>query len=113
VEGKIINHHVSILIDLGGGHSYIDPKIVDIFHLKKSNIEISWLVQITTGTKRRIKETTIYCLINMNEPNTSIYLNIIPLGSHDMLLLMDWLDKHHVVLDFHNKTFICLDEQGK
>jgi hypothetical protein len=26
---------------------------------------------------------------------------------------MDWLDKNHVVLDFHNKTFICLDEEGK
>jgi hypothetical protein len=26
---------------------------------------------------------------------------------------MDWLDKHHFVLDFHNKTFTCLDEEGK
>jgi hypothetical protein len=26
---------------------------------------------------------------------------------------MDWLDKHHVVLDFHNKTFTCLDGNGK
>jgi len=33
VEGKIINHHVAILIDLGANHSYIDPKIVDKFHL--------------------------------------------------------------------------------
>jgi hypothetical protein len=26
---------------------------------------------------------------------------------------MDWLDKHHVVLDCHNKTFTCLDGNGK
>jgi hypothetical protein len=26
---------------------------------------------------------------------------------------MDWLDKHHVVLDFHNKKFTCLDGNGK
>jgi hypothetical protein len=40
-------------------------------------------------------------------------LNIIPLGSYDILIGMDWLDKHHVVLYFHNKTFACLDGNGK
>jgi hypothetical protein len=36
VEGKIKkNHPISILIDSGASHSYIDPKIGEIFHLKK------------------------------------------------------------------------------
>jgi hypothetical protein len=26
---------------------------------------------------------------------------------------MDWLEKHHVVLDCYNKTITCLDEEGK
>jgi hypothetical protein len=26
---------------------------------------------------------------------------------------MDLLDKHHVSLDYHDKTFTCLDEEGK
>jgi hypothetical protein len=39
-------------------------------------------------------------------------LNIIPLGSYDFLIGMDWLDQHHVVLDCHNKAFTCLDEEG-
>jgi hypothetical protein len=25
---------------------------------------------------------------------------------------MDWLDQNHVILDFHNKEFTCLDEEG-
>jgi hypothetical protein len=25
---------------------------------------------------------------------------------------MDWLDQHHVVIDYYNKEFICLDEVG-
>jgi hypothetical protein len=25
---------------------------------------------------------------------------------------MDWLDKHHVFLDYYNKDFTCLDEEG-
>jgi hypothetical protein len=34
------------------------------------------------------------------------------LGSYDCLIGMDWLDQHHVVLDYYNKAFTCLDEEG-
>ena len=40
-------------------------------------------------------------------------LNILPLGSYDCLIGMDWLDQHHAILEFHNKEFTCLDEEGK
>ena len=40
------------------------------------------------------------------------YLNIIPLGSYDVLNGMDWLDAHHAILDCYNKTYTCLDEEG-
>ena len=53
------------------------------------------------------------CSISINDVNTSVHLNIIPLGYYDILIGMDWQDKHHVVLDFHSKTFTCLDEEGK
>jgi hypothetical protein len=39
-------------------------------------------------------------------------LNIWPLGSYDCLIGMDWLDQHHATLDYHNKLFTCLDEEG-
>ena len=48
----------------------------------------------------------------MNGLRTKSDLNIIPLGSYDCLIGMDWLDQHHVVLDCHNKAFICLDQEG-
>ena len=53
------------------------------------------------------------CSISLNGVNTSININIIPLGSYDILIVMDWLGKNHVVLYCHNKTFTCLDEEGK
>ena len=40
------------------------------------------------------------------------YLNIVPLGSYDVLNGMDWLDAHHAILDCYNKTYNCLDEEG-
>jgi hypothetical protein len=113
VEGKIINHPVTILIDLREIHCYIDSKIVDRLHLDKSKLGKGSLVQLATGTKRRIHDMVKSCSIILNGVNTSTDLNIIPLGSYDVLIGMDWLYNHHDVLDCHNKTFTCLDGNGK
>ena len=39
-------------------------------------------------------------------------LNVLPLGSYDILNRMDWLEAHRVKLNSYNKTFECLDEEG-
>jgi hypothetical protein len=43
--------------------------------------------------------------------NIMAYLNILPLGSYDCLIGMDWLDQHHAIIDCHNKGFTFLDEE--
>jgi hypothetical protein len=48
----------------------------------------------------------------MNGRSTKEDLNILPLGSYECLIGMDWLDQHHVVLDCHKKEFTFLDEEG-
>jgi hypothetical protein len=50
--------------------------------------------------------------MDMNGLRTKEDLNIIPLGSYDCLIGMDSSDMHHVFLDFYNKEFTCLDEEG-
>ena len=109
----IINKPIAILIDSGESHCYIGPKIVDILHLDKNNLEKSSLVQLATETKRRMHDMVKGCSISLNGVNTNVDLNIMPLGSYDILIIMDWLDKHQVVLDCHNKTFACLNEEEK
>ena len=41
--------------------------------------------------------------MNMNGFGTKDDLNIVPLGSYDCLISMDWLDKHSAILDLYNK----------
>ena len=48
----------------------------------------------------------------MNEFNTHADLNILPLGSYDMLIEMDWLGKHRVMLNCYDKTFTCINDTG-
>jgi hypothetical protein len=48
----------------------------------------------------------------MNGLSTKDELNILPLGSYDCLIGMEWLDHHHSILDCRRKEFTCLDEEG-
>ena len=43
---------------------------------------------------------------------TCAYLNVLPLGSYDILIGMDWLESHGVKIDYYNNTFECMDEEG-
>jgi hypothetical protein len=87
--------------------------LVERFHLKRSKHEKLWLVQLATGTKREINEIVKGCPLYMDGISIVANLNIIPLGSYDVFIRTDWLYVHHIVLYCHNKTFICLDEEGK
>jgi hypothetical protein len=86
--------------------------MVEIFHLPRSKHEKSWLVKMATGAKRKVVELVKSCPLDMNGLSTKENLNILPLGSYDCLIDMDWLDKHHTILDCRNKEFTSLDEEG-
>ena len=43
----------------------------------------------------------------MNDLITQVDFNILPLGSYDLLIGMDWVEKHKVMLNNFGKTFTC------
>ena len=55
--------------------------------------------------KSKIIEFVKMCPLEMNGVKTFADLNIIPLWSYDVLIGMDWLDAHHTIIYFHNKTY--------
>jgi hypothetical protein len=113
VEGKIHNQPIAILIDYGSSNSYINHNIVEIFGLQRSKHKKSWLVQLATWAKRKISELVRYYGIDINGLSTKVDVNIIPFGSYDFLIGMDWLEKYHGVLECYNNTITCLNEGGK
>jgi hypothetical protein len=86
--------------------------VVECLHLSRRKHERSWLVQLATGTKRKVTELVKSCSIDMNGLSTKAKLNVLPLGSYNCLIVMDWLDQDLSLLDCHNKRFTCLDEEG-
>jgi hypothetical protein len=49
----------------------------------------------------------------LGEFPTQATLNILPLGSYDMLIGMDWLAAHKFKLDCYHKTLECVSKEGK
>jgi hypothetical protein len=113
MEGMITNHLVSILIDPGSNLSYIAPKVVDKCKLQPHKHAKPWLVQLATGTKRKVAEVIPACQFTMGEFPTQATLNIIPLGSYDLLIGMDWLATYKARLDYYHKTLECVSEEGR
>ena len=64
-------------------------------------------------TKIKVSEVVLACLIEINGFPTTIKLNILPLGSYDILIRMDWLERSTTKVDFYAKTIKCHDDEGR
>jgi hypothetical protein len=89
MDGMISNHLVSILINPSSNMSYVAPQTVEKCILQKVKHAKSWLVQLATGTKRKVTEVILACQFIMNGLPTQETLNMIPLGYYDLLIGMD------------------------
>ena len=54
IEGMINSLPISILIDPRARLSYISPRIVELCKLVLEKFDKSWLVQLATGTKKKL-----------------------------------------------------------
>jgi hypothetical protein len=107
LEGMITNHPISILIDPGSNLSYIAPQTIDKCKLQPTRHVKPWLVQLAIGTKRRVVEAILVCQLFMGGLPTQETLNILPLGSYDLLIGMDLLAAYKAKMDCYHKTLEC------
>ena len=112
IKGKFSNTSISILIYPSACWSHVSPKVFYTCKLKKLKHEKPWLVQLPTGTKRKVSELVKYNEIHMNNFPTNLDLNILPLGLYDILICMDWLEHHYGMLDCLKKSILCISTQG-
>ena len=111
IEGKVSNTPILIIIDPGACQSYVSPNIVDMCKLNKVKHEKQWLVQLATSTKTRVSELVRDCKVDMNGFPTRVDLNILPLGLYGVIIGKDLLEQHHVMLDYLNKSILCMNKQ--
>ena len=97
VEGKINQTPIAILIDPGASLSYISPNLVEKCKLPVEKFVSSWLVQLATGAKRKVTSFVKNCAVVMDQFENFVKLNVLPIGSYDILIDMDWLEQHRVI----------------
>jgi hypothetical protein len=113
MEGTILSHPVSILIDPGSNLSYASPQTIEKCKLQQFKHVKSWLVQLASGTKRKVTKVIPACQFIISGFPTQENLNIIPLGSYDLLIGLDWLASHKTKLEGYSKTLECENEGGR
>ena len=91
-KGEIVEQTVYVLIEPRSTHNYITPRLVEMCTLNKSKHGKSWLVQLATRTRRKVSEVVKKCPLVMDGLVTCADLNVLPLGSYDILIGMDWLE---------------------
>lgn len=110
MDHKICDQAISILIDRGANYSYVSPDLVDECGFSKELHAESWLMQLAIGTKKRVHYWVRACAFDLNGMSTATHLNVLPLGSYNMLLGMDWLYLHRTKVDCYDKEIECVDD---
>ena len=66
--------------------------------------------QLATRAKTKVTEFIANCEVKIQDHVTKINLNIFPLGSYDMIIGMECLEKYKLVLNCFDKTFTYVAE---
>lgn len=111
LEGNISIHSVSILVGLGACLSYVNPKIMEKCHLQMVKFRNPPLVQLATRAKWRVNAKIEICFVKIGQ-QIKVDLNVLPLGSYDVLIGMDWLEKQWSLVDCKVNTINFIDEGG-
>lgn len=110
VEGKTTKHFIPILIDPRSTHTYVTPKNVGVCLLKKKKHNKSSLVQLDMGRKRKVSEVVEEFPIELNKLFNTVDFNVLPLGSYDDIIGMDWVERHSLSkVQCYNKVLECID----
>jgi predicted aspartyl protease len=112
IEGKIHGTRIYILIDPRATLIYITPNVVDSNKLKKQKHAKSGLVQLATCTKRKVVNFISDLEFSLDGQKIRTNMNILPLGSYDMIIGMDCLEQHKEVLDYYTKILSYKDNFG-
>eukprot|EP00253_Pinus_taeda_P008127 PITA_08127 len=92
-EGKLLDLAVTVLIDRGATLSYISPKVVEHCKLQPVKFKDPWLVHWEIGAKRRVLAKVKNCPLKIVGQPVMVDLNVLPLGSYDVLIGLDQLEK--------------------
>ena len=114
VSGKIYvhGHEACALIDPGSTHSFISWDMAS--HLHKTHEHLGYNLNVSTPLGGDISVDRVYkdCLVWVDKAELYADLILLPLRDFDVILGMDWLTRHHAVVNCFNKE-VVLESPGQ
>eukprot|EP00253_Pinus_taeda_P035149 PITA_35149 len=111
-EGKLLEFAITILIDPSATLSYISPRIVEQCKFQLVKFRDPWLVHLATRAKRRVTSKVKNYPLKIAGQSVTADLNVLPFRSYDILIGMDWLERHWSIINCKTKTISYNDELG-
>ena len=116
MEGKLLicGVEAQILCDSGSTHSFLSPMLAKIIAIPFR--ELDYILTVTTPVGKQVVCRTYYpnYSVLLGEVNLPADLIILDIHDFDVILGMDWLEKHHATMDCFSKTitFMLKGEQA-
>uniref|UniRef100_A0ACD5VMB2 Uncharacterized protein n=1 Tax=Avena sativa TaxID=4498 RepID=A0ACD5VMB2_AVESA len=99
----IADHEVLILVDSGSSTSFINKQLADRLP-DVQQLHKKCLVNVADGTQYRCSTFIPACQWTSQGTTFATDLKVLPLGSFDAILGMDWLEEHNPNIDWVKKT---------
>jgi hypothetical protein len=63
-------------------------------------------------TKRKVIDLISDCELILDGQNTKLNMNILPLGYYDVIIGMEWLERHKVIMNCYEKPLTYRDKNN-
>lgn len=111
-SGALNGTSISILFDFRASNSFISPSVVEHGRLVVARQGIKWQFELASRENVAVESLVQGCNLQIGSLTTTVDLRILPLGSYDVVLGMDWLNAHCAIIDCRHKVVRCVDDVG-
>nr|GEV09116.1 reverse transcriptase domain-containing protein [Tanacetum cinerariifolium] len=97
------NHYASMLFNSGSDRSFVSTSFSTLLDITHDTLDVSYVVELAD---ERISETNTVlrgCTLRLLGHLFNIDIMPVELGSFDVIIGMDWLAKHHAVIECDEK----------
>ncbi|GKB27625.1 putative reverse transcriptase domain-containing protein [Tanacetum coccineum] len=97
------NRYASILFDIGTDRSFVSTTFSSLIDITPTTLDHYYDVELADGKIIGINTIIRGCTLNFLDHPLNINLMAVELGSFDVIVGMDWLEKYHAIIDCAEK----------
>ena len=108
----VFDRDAHILIDPGATHSFISMGFISNVNVESQPIDCSIVVSLPTRDSRLAESVYKDSRVIIGSQEFMAYLILLDIHDFDVILGMDWLSRHHAIVDCYRKEFrLCRPRQ--